>query len=83
MKIKKNVGLIDRTLRLIAGPALVLAGAMLMKWNIPVMAIGLVMTAVGLIGFCPIYVPFRISTRKRGSPAAKDGATTSARRRIL
>jgi len=23
--------------------------------------------AVGLIGFCPVYVPFGISTRKRGS----------------
>ena len=67
MKIKKNVGRVDRTLRLIAGPALVLAGALLMKWNVVVMAIGLVMTVIGLIGFCPIYVPFGISTRKRGS----------------
>lgn len=67
MKLKKNVGRIDRTLRLVAGPALVLAGALLMNWNIPVMAIGLAMTVVGFIGFCPIYVPFKISTRKRGS----------------
>jgi len=67
MKFKKNVGRIDRTLRLIAGPALVLAGALLMKWNIPVMAIGLAMTIVGFLGFCPVYVPFRISTRKRES----------------
>jgi hypothetical protein len=67
MKIKKNVGRIDRTLRLIAGSALILAGALLMKWNIVVMAIGLAMIAIGLMGFCPIYVPFGISSRKRGS----------------
>lgn len=67
MKMKKNVGHVDRALRLIAGPALILSGALLMKWNILVMAIGLAMMAVGLIGFCPIYVPFGISTRKRES----------------
>ena len=71
MKIKKNVGRIDRTLRLIAGPALILAGALLMKWNILVMAIGLAMSVVGFIGFCPVYVPFRISTRKRDPPRPK------------
>jgi hypothetical protein len=67
MKIKKNVGRIDRTLRLIAGSALILAGALLMKWNTLVMAIGLAMIVIGLIRFCPIYVPFGISTRKRES----------------
>lgn len=67
MKIKKNVGRIDRTLRLIAGSALILAGALLMKRNTLIMAIGVAMIAMGLIGFCPIYVPFGISTRKRAS----------------
>lgn len=67
MKIKKNVGRIDRTLRLIAGSALILAGALLMKWNSLVMAMGVAMIAIGSIGFCPIYVPFGISTRKRES----------------
>jgi len=67
MKIKKNVGRIDRTLRLIAGSALILAGALLMSWNTLVMTIGLAMIAIALMGFCPIYVPFGISTRKRGS----------------
>lgn len=67
MKIKKNVGRIDRTLRLIAGSALILAGALLMKWNTLVMAMGVAMIAIGFIGFCPIYVPFGISTRRRAS----------------
>jgi hypothetical protein len=67
MKIRKNVGRIDRTLRLIAGSALILAGALLMKGDTLVMAIGMAMIAIGLIGFCPFYVPFGISTRKRES----------------
>jgi hypothetical protein len=67
MKIRKNVGRIDRTLRLIIGAALISAGALLMKWDTLIMAIGMAMIAVGLIGFCPIYVPFGISTRKRES----------------
>jgi hypothetical protein len=67
LKIKKNVGRIDRTLRFIVGPALVLAGALLMKWNFLVMAIGLFIIVVGFIGFCPVYALFGISTRKRQS----------------
>jgi hypothetical protein len=67
MKIRKNVGRIDRAVRLIIGSALILAGALFMKWDTLVMAIGMAIIAVGLIGFCPVYVPFGISTRKRGS----------------
>ena len=67
MKINKNVGGIDRTVRLIAGSALILAGALLMKGNPLVIAIGLAMIVIGLVGFCPIYVPFGITTLKRRS----------------
>jgi hypothetical protein len=66
MKISKNVGRVDRMLRIIAGSILVLAGAFLMRGQALVIGIGLAMLIVGLIGFCPIYVPFGISTRKRG-----------------
>jgi hypothetical protein len=44
-----------------------LAGALLMKWNFLVMAIGLFIIVVGFVGFCPVYALFGISTRKRGS----------------
>jgi len=66
MKIKKNVGRLDRTLRIVAGSALLLAGFILTKNNFWLMGIGLAIMVVGLIGFCPIYVPFGISTRKQG-----------------
>ena len=64
MRFKKNVGRLDRTLRLIVGLALFGTGLFLWKGNALIMVIGLAMLGVSLIGFCPVYVPFGISTRK-------------------
>ena len=64
MRIRRNVGGIDRTLRIVLGSALLLAWAFLLRGNGLVLGIGLFMLTLGLIGFCPIYVPFKISTRK-------------------
>ena len=59
--MKANVGGIDRTLRIVAGGALIL-------WAIlggPVWAwIGVVPLATGLIGWCPAYLPLGMSTCK-------------------
>lgn len=65
MRFKKNVGRLDRTLRKIAGAALFLTGLFLLKGSVLIMVFGVAMLAVGLIGFCPAYVLFGISTRKQ------------------
>jgi hypothetical protein len=65
MSLKKNVGRFDRSLRIIGGSAIVLAGVFLLRGNDLVLGIGLAMLAVGLAGFCPLYVPLGISTRKQ------------------
>jgi hypothetical protein len=65
MRFKKNVGRLDRTLRKIAGVALFLTGLFLLKGSVLIMVFGVAMLAVGLIGFCPAYVLFGISTRKQ------------------
>lgn len=65
VRIKKNVGRLDRTLRIIAGSGLFLAGLILLKGHTLIMVFGLAILAVGLVGFCPVYVPLGISTRKR------------------
>ena len=61
----KNVGSIDRWIRIIAGIAVlsfffVLDGGL--KW---VSLIGIVFIITGVINFCPLYLPFKISTVKK------------------
>lgn len=64
--MKSNVGGIDRILRLVAGAALLglaLAGQ-IGVWGF----LGIVPLATGLIGWCPAYLPFGLSTcRTRGN----------------
>ena len=56
----QNVGLSDRVIRIVAGLALISAtlyGA-IGPWG----WIGIVALATGLFRFCPIYLPFGLST---------------------
>ena len=67
---KKNLGRLDRTVRLILGVALFLIGLFpLGGWQgnstgILVAVLALIPLVTGLTGFCGIYVPFGISTRE-------------------
>lgn len=69
--IRQNIGPLDRTLRLIAGAALVPIGLFLVNGSqgnpigIAVAAFGLAPIVTGLTGFCPGYVPFGITTLGR------------------
>lgn len=71
MKIRKNTGGIDRTIRLIAGAVLIAAG---LAWRgglqgrsegLLLAGIGAFVLLIAAVGFCPLYVPFGFSTRKR------------------
>jgi len=68
---KKNVGRLDRTLRLIVGVVLVPIGLFLLGgWQgnstgILIAVLALIPLATGLVGFCGIYVPFGISTLEK------------------
>jgi len=56
----KNVGTVDRVIRIVAGLALIAASLLgyigLWGW------IGVVVLATGLFRFCPAYLPFGLST---------------------
>ncbi len=65
MRIKKNLGRLDRGLRIGGGSAILLAWPFFLKGQYLFLGIGLAMLAIGLVGFCPLYVPFKISTRRR------------------
>ena len=57
----KNVGGIDRILRVVVGLALLAWGYMAQNW---LGAIGLVPLFTAAIGWCPVYLPFGIKTCK-------------------
>jgi cytochrome b subunit of formate dehydrogenase len=63
----KNVGKIDRIIRIVAGAILVLIG-IFAEISVPVMWIALILGALlivtGILAFCPLYKLFKFSTNK-------------------
>ena len=68
---KRNVGIIDRIVRVALGLVLVPVGLILLgvlQGNIPGLAIaglGGLALITGITGFCPLYIPFGINTREK------------------
>ena len=58
----KNVGAIDRMIRLIIG--VVLIGLVFIGPKTQWGWIGLIFFITGAIAFCPLYLPFKINTNK-------------------
>ena len=63
--MKKNVGGIDKTVRIAAGVVIIILGIVYNSWW---GLIGLIPLATGLINSCPLYMPFGISTCKTKAP---------------
>lgn len=59
--MKKNMGLLDRRIRLVLGLLIVAAGIYFKTWW---GLVGVVFLATSLISWCPLYVPFGLSSRK-------------------
>lgn len=62
--MKKNVGQLDRIIRIVVGLVLlslffILDGGL--RW---ISLLGIVFIATALVNFCPLYVPFKINTNK-------------------
>ena len=57
----KNIGNVDRVVRIVAGIGLLAWGYTAQNW---LGAIGLVPLLTALIGWCPAYAPFGIKTTK-------------------
>lgn len=57
--MKCNEGKTERTIRIIAGVAIIGLGWMYQSWW---GLIGLVLLITGMVGFCPIYAIFGLST---------------------
>mgnify|MGYP001814560615 FL=1 len=59
--MKKNMGILDRRIRLVLGLLVVAAGIYFKSWW---GLIGVVFLATSLISWCPLYLPFGLSTRR-------------------
>lgn len=64
--MKNNIGTLDRFIRAILGPVLVALGVFWVAGVLQVVLIllGVIISVTALIGFCPIYLPFNLSTNK-------------------
>jgi DUF2892 family protein len=70
---RRNVGGIDRVLRLTLGGILVLGGLALLtgttRLGVTLAVVGGLAMLTGIVRFCALYIPFGISTaRPRGQP---------------
>lgn len=66
--MKTNMGVIDRVLRIvlaIAVAALYYLGYLTGTAAIVLGVIAVIFVLTGVIGFCPLYVPLKLSTKKK------------------
>lgn len=61
--MKKNMGSVDRLIRLIVGAVIIVWGILTANWW---GAVGIILLVTGLMNWCPLYIPFKISTIKSG-----------------
>jgi Inner membrane protein YgaP-like, transmembrane domain len=63
---KQNVGGIDRVLRIALGVIMAIIGLFVLKGTAGTVVgiVGLIPLVTGLVGFCPLYLPFKFSTNK-------------------
>ena len=68
MKISdlKNMGGVDRIVRIVLGIALLVVLAVVQSGWRWVGLLGVVLLATSWIGVCPLYLPFGIKTNKKG-----------------
>jgi hypothetical protein len=59
--VKRNIGTVDRVIRITIGLAIIAAGVYFKSWF---GAIGVLPILTGLVRNCPMYSPFGISTDK-------------------
>lgn len=57
--MKRNVGNVDRIVRIVAGVAVIAAGLYFQSW---LGALGLVLIGTALVSFCPLYTLLGINT---------------------
>ena len=62
--MKQNIGTVDRIVRIVLGLAIAAAGIYFRNW---LGLIAIIPLATALVRVCPLYLPFGISTCRKGS----------------
>ena len=64
--MNQNVGSTDRLIRIVLGLILAVVGFFFVQSALGVILgiVGLVLLVTGALSWCPLYIPFKISTRK-------------------
>jgi hypothetical protein len=67
----QNVGSVDRIARIVLGLALILVGFLALGGTLGIIVgvVGFIPLLTGLVGWCPLYLPFHIHTNKTVSRA--------------
>jgi len=68
--MKKNMGTTDRVIRILLAAVLAylyFGGIVTGTWGLVLVILGGVFVLTSLVGFCPLYVPFGLSTCKKKS----------------
>ena len=60
--MKKNMGTADRVIRAVIGVAIIVIGIIFQSWW---GLLGIIPLLTTLMGSCPLYMPFKISTMKK------------------
>ena len=65
--MSKNMGSVDRVIRLVLAAVVAIlyfTGAISGVWAIILGILAAIFVVTSFIGFCPLYAPFKLSTRK-------------------
>lgn len=71
--MKKNMGIIDRTIRTLLALTIVVLYLTGLISGVAAIILGIfaiIFLITSLIGFCPLYVPLKLSTRKKAAKAS-------------
>lgn len=66
--MKRNMGYLDRIIRIVIAGVIVvlnLTGKIHGTLNLVLVILAVILLLTSLVGFCPLYVPFKISTNKK------------------
>jgi hypothetical protein len=72
-KMRINIGPVDRIIRLVLAAViavLYLTNAINGTWAVILGILAVAFFVTSFVGFCPLYVPLGISTKKKSKPAA-------------